>query len=109
MTKYNATRTYSSLCGRMFSSKWEAERAEQERMLAEYGPSQPRDTDTSADPMASAWDGHRQMFLEMIAAIREDRQPRNSGESALHAVEIITSMYESCRLGRPVKVNPKYA
>ena len=33
MTKYNATRTYSSLCGRMFSSKWEAERAEQLKFL----------------------------------------------------------------------------
>ena len=31
--KYNAKRTYSTLCARFFPSKWEAERAEQLHLL----------------------------------------------------------------------------
>ena len=33
MNKYHAKRTYSELCQREFASKWEAERAEQLRLM----------------------------------------------------------------------------
>ena len=45
------------------------------------------------------------MIIEdLIGAINEEREPMIGLESARHAVEIITAVFESGRTGREVKV-----
>ncbi|MDP6125977.1 MAG: Gfo/Idh/MocA family oxidoreductase, partial [Candidatus Latescibacteria bacterium] len=86
----------------------DAEKAEEAQMMATYGPKDQRDESVANDPFAFSWRGHLLMFEDMVGAIREDRDPINTGESARHAVEIINALYESCRQGKPIKLNPKY-
>ena len=73
-------------------------------MLALYGPSDKRDAGVSSDPFALATRGHRAQVEDMVCAIREDRDPAITAESARHTVEILNAVYESARLGRPVKL-----
>ena len=56
----------------------------------------------AADPMAASFDGHAGIVADMVAAIRQDRSPAVSLESARHAVEVINAVYESGRAGAPV-------
>ena len=42
--------------------------------------------------------------LDMIGAIREDRQPWIGGEDGLRAQAIMTAFYQSAEIGRPVRV-----
>ena len=75
---------------------------EGKEMLAMYGSG---DQDNrAADPMAVSSDGHTQIITDMIEAIREDKDPIITLDSARHAVEIINSVYESARSGKEVKV-----
>ena len=71
-------------------------------LMAIYG-AQDKDS-AAADPMAVGFDGHAQIVMDLMKAIQEDREPALSVESAKHAVQIITSVYESGRTGRPVKI-----
>jgi len=82
----------------------EAEAEEERQMLALYGPSDKRDAGVSSDPFALATRGHRAQVEDMVCAIREDRDPAITAESARHTVEILNAVYESARLGRPVKL-----
>jgi predicted dehydrogenase len=56
----------------------------------------------SADPLAVSFDGHTQIILDLMDAIREGRDPHISLGSARHAVEIINAIYESGRTGKEV-------
>lgn len=47
--------------------------------------------------------GHQLQILDLIQAIREDRDPMVNGEEARKSVEIILAIYESARTGRPVE------
>jgi len=49
-------------------------------------------------------DGHTVQVRDMVAAIRQDRTPMVDGRSALHAVEIVSAIYESSRTGEPVTI-----
>ncbi len=75
---------------------------EEQELLSFYG--EKKAGTGSSDPMAVSFDGHTQIICDMVAAVREGRDPMIGLDSARHAVEIITAIYESGRTGREVKV-----
>jgi len=81
----------------------EREKEEEAEMLALYGPKEQRDGATTAsDPMAVGAAGHQGLVEDMVHAIREDRDPVITLESAKHAVEVVNAIYESGRTGQEV-------
>ena len=56
----------------------------------------------AADPAAISGGAHRAQFLDMIDAIRSDREPLVNGEEGRKPLEIILAIYESVRTGRQV-------
>jgi UDP-N-acetyl-2-amino-2-deoxyglucuronate dehydrogenase len=82
----------------------EAEEQEEREMLAAYGPRQARDASVASDPFAFATRGHLAQFEDMVEAIREDREPRNTVASTRHTVEILEAIYESGRTNLPVRL-----
>lgn len=48
--------------------------------------------------------GHAYHVQDLIRAIREDRDPFVTGESARKAVELILAIYESSKTGREVEL-----
>lgn len=82
----------------------EEEKQEEQDMLAVFGPKENKEEGISADPMAVSADGHTQIIEDLVEAINDDRDPMIGLESARHAVEIITAIFESGRTGREVKV-----
>ena len=80
------------------------EKQEEKDMLAVFGPRQDKEAGVSADPMAVSADGHTQIIEDLVEAINDDRDPMIGLDSARHAVEIITAIFESGRTGREVKV-----
>jgi UDP-N-acetyl-2-amino-2-deoxyglucuronate dehydrogenase len=48
---------------------------------------------------------HPRQVADFVAAIRENRAPFVTGESAAHTVEVVLSLYESSREARWIKVN----
>lgn len=48
---------------------------------------------------------HRRQYQDMIDAIRSDRQPLVDGEQGFRALQIVLSVYESARTGRPVRLD----
>jgi predicted dehydrogenase len=57
-----------------------------------------------SDKKAGWGDAHRGQLLDLIRAIREDKEPLVNGPAARKSVEIVLSVYESVRTGQPVKV-----
>ncbi len=56
---------------------------------------------------APAWkwgDAHREQFADFVAAVRENRAPLVDGEAGRAAVALIHAVYESARLGAPVRL-----
>jgi predicted dehydrogenase len=55
-------------------------------------------------PAYAYWgsDANQAMIDEFVAAIREQRPPRVTGEDGLRAVEIVAAAYESVKTGMPV-------
>jgi UDP-N-acetyl-2-amino-2-deoxyglucuronate dehydrogenase len=82
----------------------ENEAAEEAEMLALYDNREDKQKNISADPMAVSSDGHTLIINDLIEAINDDRDPMIGLESARHAVEIISAVFESGRTGREVKV-----
>ncbi|RKY58522.1 MAG: gfo/Idh/MocA family oxidoreductase [Candidatus Latescibacterota bacterium] len=80
----------------------EREEEEEREMLRLYGPQKEEGPTTASDPMAVGSAGHQGLVEDMVRAIREDREPYITLESARHAVEIINAIYESSRTGREV-------
>lgn len=58
----------------------------------------------ASDPTAIAGDGHQIQIADLIAAIKEDREPMVNGEEARKAVEFILAVYQSSKTGEPVKL-----
>jgi len=56
----------------------------------------------ASDPTAIGVEGHTAQVLDLVQAIREDRDPMVTGEEARKAVEIVLAIYQSARTGRPV-------
>ena len=60
--------------------------------------------DASSDPTAIGADGHQTQIADLIAAVRENREPMISGKEARNAVELILAVYQSAKSGQPVKL-----
>ncbi|MCL6518472.1 MAG: Gfo/Idh/MocA family oxidoreductase [Armatimonadetes bacterium] len=58
----------------------------------------------SSDPTAISQHGHQVQIADLIAAVKEDREPMVNGAEARHAVEVILAVYQSARTGQPVKL-----
>lgn len=82
----------------------DAEKEEEQRMLASFGRKGQRDASVASDPFALATRGHMAQFEAMAEAIRNDTAPPNSIESTRHTVEILNAIYESGRTGKPVRI-----
>ncbi len=57
-------------------------------------------------PLWAYWgsDSNQVMIDEFVAAIREAREPRVTGEDGHRAVEVVAAAYESARTGQPVRL-----
>ena len=58
----------------------------------------------AADPKAISHEGHRAQVKDLVEAIRGDRPPPIPGAEARKAVQLILAIYESAKMGRPVKL-----
>jgi UDP-N-acetyl-2-amino-2-deoxyglucuronate dehydrogenase len=56
------------------------------------------------DNKAISSDGHTWLIDDMCRAIREDRDPFVTGESARHGVDLVLGIYESAKTGTDVKL-----
>ena len=61
---------------------------------------------TIGDNKAVTAEGHVFLIDDLVQAIKEDREPYITGESARKAVDLILAIYESSKTGQDVKVNP---
>ncbi len=59
---------------------------------------------TGADPMAFPHDYHRAVMADFVAAIREGREPKVTGEEALKVHRLIDALIETGRTGQSVAV-----
>lgn len=59
-----------------------------------------------SDPRAISAEGHVALVRDFVDAIKNDREPMISGESARKPVELILAIYESARTGREVTLAP---
>jgi UDP-N-acetyl-2-amino-2-deoxyglucuronate dehydrogenase len=58
----------------------------------------------TSDPKAISATGHIILVADMVDAVRDDRDPMVTGESARTSVELITAIYESARTGTEVRL-----
>lgn len=58
----------------------------------------------ATDPMAKALAPFERQFLDFGEAVRTGRRPFSSGEDGYRALQVVTSIYESCRKGCAVKL-----
>jgi predicted dehydrogenase len=56
----------------------------------------------AADPTAISGSTHATQVADLVAAIREDREPAITGEAARRPLELILAIYQSAREGREV-------
>ncbi|PTX64949.1 putative dehydrogenase [Melghirimyces profundicolus] len=68
--------------------------------LAEAG--QPADETGVSDPAAIPGRSHREQFIDVVRAIREDREPSVNGAEGRKPLEIILAIYQSVKTGREV-------
>lgn len=59
---------------------------------------------TTGDNKAVSSQGHEFLVADLVQAIKEDREPYITGESARKAVDLILAIYESARTGKDVPV-----
>lgn len=59
----------------------------------------------SSDPMAISLTSFERQFLDFADAIRSKRPPASSGEDGYRALELVLSIYDSCRNGERVKLS----
>ena len=48
--------------------------------------------------------GHKELYADMMAAIREDRPPLVDGYAGRRAIELILAIYKSFKTGQPVQL-----
>ena len=58
----------------------------------------------ASDPMAISLAPFERQFLDFGESIRSGRKPVCSGEDGYRALELVLSVYESCRKGSVVRV-----
>ncbi len=59
----------------------------------------------ASDPMAISLTPFERQFTDFADAIREKREPLVSGTEGMRALELVTSIYESCRTGNKVTID----
>lgn len=89
---------------RIMGESPEAEKDEEKRMLAAFGRKGERDASVASDPFAFATRGHLAQFESLVQAIRDDAPLPNTVASTRHTVQIMTSIFESGRTGKPVRI-----
>lgn len=67
----------------------------------------PVDEDGASDPSQFTVQAHRLEIEDMIAAVREGRDPLVTGEEGRKPLALILGMYESARTGRPTAIVAK--
>lgn len=83
--------------------KREKEIAEEQEMLALYGPKAGRNADNvAADPMALGAEGHTAHVEDLVKAIRTGSEPLSTPEMGKHDVEVLEAIFESGRTGKEV-------
>ncbi len=58
----------------------------------------------ASDPMAISLTPFERQFTDFGNAIRENREPMSSGNEGFRALELVTSIYDSCRSGEKVRI-----
>jgi predicted dehydrogenase len=58
----------------------------------------------SSDPRGMSWDGHRTLVGDLARALLEGRRPMIPGAEARRAVQLVLAIYESARVGKPVRL-----
>jgi predicted dehydrogenase len=58
----------------------------------------------ASDPMAISLEPFERQFLDFGEAIQTGRKPLIAGEEGYQALEIVTSVYRSCREGRKIEL-----
>lgn len=61
-------------------------------------------TRDQVDPPSVYGTSHQAVIADMIAAIREEREPKTNGPEACKSLALVLAMYESARTGRPVEL-----
>ena len=79
--------------------KWDLAGEEDKVLLEDEGVSS-----GARDPGAISSEGHRRQIQDMVAAIREDREPLVTGIDGLRAIQLILAIYQSSREGRPIQI-----
>ncbi|MCK5329024.1 MAG: Gfo/Idh/MocA family oxidoreductase, partial [Candidatus Latescibacteria bacterium] len=85
--------------GRWATTTGEDDRAEEQEIEVEE-----QKGGGTADPTAISIAGHIDLVKDMVAAIKEDREPMVSGESARKSVALILAIYESAKTGKEVRL-----
>lgn len=57
-----------------------------------------------SNPLSVVGDSHLPLIEDMVAAVREDRDPTISGEEGRKAIEIILAIYKSAQTGKEVEL-----
>ncbi len=57
------------------------------------------------DPSSVYGSSHRAVIANMLAAVREDREPKTNGPEARKSVALVLAMYESARTGQAVMLS----
>ena len=58
----------------------------------------------ASDPMAISLEPFERQFLDFGESIKTGRRPISSGEDGFRALEVVESIYQSCRQGQPVRL-----
>jgi predicted dehydrogenase len=58
----------------------------------------------ASDPMAISLEPFERQFIDFGEAIKSGRKPISSGEDGLRALQVVESIYKSCRTGQKVKI-----
>ncbi len=73
-----------------------------EKILEEFG--KPPVTGGASDPKAISADNHTRNFAAFLKALDEKKEPELNGREARKAVQVVLSVYESAKTGRPVEI-----
>ncbi len=85
-------------------SKWAVAEGEDEVAKAVPMEGKEEKDGAASDPTAIGVAGHVFLVNDLVKAIREDREPFITGDSARKGVELILGIYESSRTGKPVQL-----
>ena len=85
--------------GRWATTTGADDRAEEQEVEVEEG-----EGGGTADPTAIGMAGHIALVNDMVAAVKEDREPMIPGESARKSVALILAIYESAKTGKEVRL-----